>query len=77
MRKRSFISAALLVLILGCGVELGGPQGGSELGRRVTRLEDDLHEVKRQLITQQQAMQILNERLKSMEASVDKISSRQ
>lgn len=76
MRKRSVISAALLILMLGCGIETGGPQG-SELSRRVTRLEDDLHEVKRQLITQQQAMQILNERLKSMEASVDKISSRQ
>lgn len=76
MRKRSFITAALLVLMLGCGGGPGGSQG-SELSRRVTKLEDDLHEVKRQLITQQQAMQILNERLKSMEASVDKISSRQ
>ena len=74
-------SGLLIVLLLaGCGgkamtAKVDDLQAkNDELTKRVTKLEDDLNETKRQLIQHQQAMQTMNERLKTVETSVDKLA---
>jgi outer membrane murein-binding lipoprotein Lpp len=79
MRKK-WIPMGLLVtlLVVGCGDKSKTARDlqskGDELTARVQKLEDDLHEAKRQLITQEQALATLTERLRTMEQNVDKLA---
>jgi outer membrane murein-binding lipoprotein Lpp len=76
------LTVALLVLTLaGCGAGKATTakisdleSRNEELSQRLTKLENDLTETKRQLIQHQQAMQTMNDRLKTVEASVDKLA---
>lgn len=77
MKSRSILPIALLFLLLGCGKDGASSEvsrKGDDLAQRVTKLEDDLHQAKRQLIAQEQALQAMNERLKAAEVNVDKLA---
>jgi septal ring factor EnvC (AmiA/AmiB activator) len=80
MRKN--LAAAVLVLAFAsCG-----PDGATiakfntlqvrndELSQQVTKLEKRLDDAEKQLVQQQQALQVLNDRLKTAEASIDKLA---
>jgi outer membrane murein-binding lipoprotein Lpp len=77
---RKWIPLGLLVtlLVVGCGdkskVARDLQSKGDELTARVQKLEDDLHEAKRQLIAQEQSLATLTERLRTMEQNVDKLA---
>jgi uncharacterized protein YoxC len=80
MRKIAF-TLLIVLLLSGCGAgkamstRVDDLQAkNDELTKRVTKLEDDLNETKRQLIQHQQAMQTMNERLKTVETAVDKLA---
>jgi outer membrane murein-binding lipoprotein Lpp len=77
MKSRSILAIALFLLVVSCGKVGNGSELSrkyDELATRVTKLEDDLHEAKRQVIAQQQTIQSLNERLKTAEVPVDKLA---
>lgn len=74
--KTTALVGLLILLFASCG-----GSGGAELqakndalSKRVDKLEDDLHEANRKLIAHEQAIQTMNERLKTVEVGVDKLA---
>lgn len=76
------VAVALLVLALaGCGADKATTakiadleSRNDELNQRVTKLEKRLDDAEKQLVAHQQAMQTMNDRLKTAETNVDKLA---
>lgn len=70
----------LLLSVLACGdkqtaAKLTDLQTRNEdLNQRITKLENDLNDTKKQIIQMQQAVQTMNDRVKTVETSVDKLA---
>jgi len=81
---RRTLAAALLLLALGCGADsktaakLSDLQTrNDDLNQQVTKLEKRLDDVDKQIVAQQQTMQAMNDRLKTAEAYIDKLTAAQ
>ena len=79
MAKR--LATVLVLLALGCGADskttarLNDLQTRSDdLNQQVLKLEKRLDDAEKQLVQQQQALQVMNERLKTAETSIDKLA---
>jgi TolA-binding protein len=78
MKRTTIVSLCILLLLSACG---GGQsknvadlqKANDDLTQRVKTLENDLLEADKKLIQHQQAMQLLNERLRDIEGKIQKI----
>lgn len=80
--RLKFAIAVLATALLMAGCAGGGSKvaeleaNNAALAKRVQKLEDDLHEAKRQLIVHEQALKTVSERLRSAESNIDKLAYR-
>ncbi len=78
--RRSLAVVLLVLAVAGCSNKETATKisdleaRNEELSQRLTKLENDLNETKKELIVHQQAMQTMNDRLKTMETNVDKLA---
>ena len=79
--RKSLIVPLFVILLAGCGADQATTAKVSELEtknadleQRAAKLEKRLDEAEKQLVQHQQAMQVMNDRLKTMEVNVDKLA---
>ena len=79
--RKTLPVALLLIFLAACG---GDKQTASkladlqsrndDLNQRITKLENDLNDTKKQLIQMQQTVQSMNDRMKVVETGMDKLT---
>ena len=75
MTKRTILALVLLATFAGCGGDSSVAElqkKNDDLTARVKTLENQTLEIDKKLIQHQQAMQLMHQRLRDMEAEVDR-----